>query len=197
MDELGARERSTERPSVSRTARYVIALTGAGLSVESGIPPFRGPGRALDEARRAADGRLPALPRRPAAGVGGAAEPDRPDARAVGGARGGAPEPGTSGAGRARGARRAPVHASRRTSTTCIAPPAAARLLEIHGNATLIRCIRCVARFPRETIDFADAAAALPALRRHPQERHGVVRRADPARRARSGASRRRSSPTA
>src|SRR5436309_9555315 len=25
-------------------ARYLIALTGAGLSVESGIPPFRGPG---------------------------------------------------------------------------------------------------------------------------------------------------------
>src|SRR5207245_10536837 len=25
-------------------ARYVVALTGAGLSVESGIPPFRGPG---------------------------------------------------------------------------------------------------------------------------------------------------------
>jgi len=27
-----------------RTARSLVALTGAGLSVESGIPPFRGPG---------------------------------------------------------------------------------------------------------------------------------------------------------
>src|SRR5437762_662289 len=25
-------------------AKYVTALTGAGISVESGIPPFRGPG---------------------------------------------------------------------------------------------------------------------------------------------------------
>ena len=26
------------------SAKYVMALTGAGISVESGIPPFRGPG---------------------------------------------------------------------------------------------------------------------------------------------------------
>src|SRR5437899_12399120 len=61
-------------------ARYVIALTGAGLSVESGIPPFRGPGglwskhgeppmdgyqRFLKDPRRAWDERLnPAGPMR-------------------------------------------------------------------------------------------------------------------------------------
>src|SRR5437660_11713618 len=39
--ELDALERAAE--CLAR-ARYVIALTGAGLSVESGIPPFRGKG---------------------------------------------------------------------------------------------------------------------------------------------------------
>src|SRR5439155_1487626 len=38
--ELDALERAAE--CLAR-ARYVIALTGGGLSVESGIPPFRGP----------------------------------------------------------------------------------------------------------------------------------------------------------
>ena len=30
--------------SLIRGARYLTAFTGAGISVESGIPPFRGPG---------------------------------------------------------------------------------------------------------------------------------------------------------
>ena len=30
--------------AILREARHVVCLTGAGLSVESGIPPFRGPG---------------------------------------------------------------------------------------------------------------------------------------------------------
>jgi NAD-dependent deacetylase len=30
--------------SLIRSARYLTAFTGAGVSVESGIPPFRGPG---------------------------------------------------------------------------------------------------------------------------------------------------------
>jgi NAD-dependent deacetylase len=30
--------------SLIRAARHLTAFTGAGISVESGIPPFRGPG---------------------------------------------------------------------------------------------------------------------------------------------------------
>jgi NAD-dependent deacetylase len=36
--------RITEAASLIRGARYLTAFTGAGISVESGIPPFRGPG---------------------------------------------------------------------------------------------------------------------------------------------------------
>jgi NAD-dependent deacetylase len=36
------------------------------------------------------------------------------------------------------------------------------RLLEIHGNATLIRCIECVARYPRRDIDFAELPPRCP-----------------------------------
>src|SRR5580658_7715796 len=34
----------TQAAEMLLAARYPIALTGAGMSVESGIPPFRGPG---------------------------------------------------------------------------------------------------------------------------------------------------------
>ena len=33
-----------EAASLIRSAKYLTAFTGAGISVESGIPPFRGPG---------------------------------------------------------------------------------------------------------------------------------------------------------
>ena len=36
--------RIAEAVSLIRSAKYLTAFTGAGISVESGIPPFRGPG---------------------------------------------------------------------------------------------------------------------------------------------------------
>src|SRR5258705_12183185 len=42
--ERASDEEIREAASTILAARYAIALTGAGMSVESGIPPFRGPG---------------------------------------------------------------------------------------------------------------------------------------------------------
>ena len=44
--ELSTTARETVRSAASliRTSRYLTAFTGAGISVESGIPPFRGEG---------------------------------------------------------------------------------------------------------------------------------------------------------
>ena len=39
-----AREAIRAAASLIRSARYLTAFTGAGISVESGIPPFRGEG---------------------------------------------------------------------------------------------------------------------------------------------------------
>src|SRR6202521_3737148 len=42
--ERASDEEIREAADAIMAARYAIALTGAGMSVESGIPPFRGPG---------------------------------------------------------------------------------------------------------------------------------------------------------
>ncbi len=41
-----------EAAQLMRTARRAVALTGAGLSTESGIPDFRGPGGVWERFRR-------------------------------------------------------------------------------------------------------------------------------------------------
>src|SRR5207247_2559835 len=143
---LGA---SAHAPGPAARARYVIALTGAGLSVESGIPPFRGPGglwtrhgeppmdgyqRFLKDPRRAWEERL------------NPAGPMRELWEALAAAR---PNPG----------HQALVELEELGVLKCTITQnvdnlhrtaGSERLLEIHGNATLIRCIECVARYPRE-----------------------------------------------
>jgi NAD-dependent deacetylase len=43
-DTADARGAIADAAALIRSARYLTAFTGAGISVESGIPPFRGPG---------------------------------------------------------------------------------------------------------------------------------------------------------
>ncbi len=135
-------------------ARYVVALTGAGLSVESGIPPFRGPGglwtkhgeppmngyqRFLANPRKAWEERLnPSGPMRELWDALAAARPNPGHHALV----------ALEEAGVLRALITQNVDNLHRLAGS-------RRLLEIHGNATLIRCLVCVARFARDAIDFS------------------------------------------
>ena len=145
---------------VSR-ARYVVALTGAGLSVESGIPPFRGPGglwtrhgeppmdgyqRFLRDPRAAWEERL------------SPSGPMRELWQALTEAR---PNPGHLAL-----VELEELGVLKATITQNVdnlhGLAGSRRLLEIHGNATLVRCIECVARFRRDAIDFAELPPRCP-----------------------------------
>lgn len=135
-------------------ARHVVALTGAGLSVESGIPPFRGPGglwtkhgepplngweQFLSDPRAAWEARL--NPRGPMRELWETLQ------RAT-------PNPGH--------------HAFTRLEEMAVLrclitqnvddlhrAAGSKALAEIHGNYTLVRCIECGRRWPREEISLA------------------------------------------
>jgi NAD-dependent deacetylase len=142
-------------------ARYAIALTGAGLSVESGIPPFRGFGglwtrhgeppmdgyqRFLRDPGRAWEERLnPSGPMRELWEALAAARPNPGHEALV--------ELEDLGI----------VKATITQNVDNLHRLAGSRrLLEIHGNATLIRCIECIERYPREAIDFAELPPRCP-----------------------------------
>ncbi|MBI3784115.1 MAG: NAD-dependent deacylase [Deltaproteobacteria bacterium] len=135
-------------------AGYVTALTGAGMSVESGIPPFRGPGglwtkygeppmngyqRFLADPKAAWEDRL---------------SPRGPMRELWETLRRAEPNPGHQALVRLEiiGVLRCLITQNiddlhRRAGSESLA--------EIHGNATLIRCVDCVRRFrqPEITLD--------------------------------------------
>jgi NAD-dependent deacetylase len=145
-------------------ARHTIALTGAGLSVESGIPPFRGPGglwtkygeppmdgyqRFLRDPRRAWEERLnPTGPMAELWHTLAAAEPNP---------------------GHVALAHLEEMGVLKTLITQNIdnlhRAAGSAHVLEIHGNATLIRCIECVDRFARADIDIGELPPRCPRCR--------------------------------
>lgn len=134
-------------------ARYVMAMTGAGISVESGIPPFRGPGglwttygeppmngyqRFLDDPEQAWAERLNPT---------GASAIIRETIAAA------APNPGHDAlvALEQMGLLKYLItqnvdNLHRRAGSQ--------NLAEIHGNSTLIRCIQCTSRYALEAISL-------------------------------------------
>lgn len=149
-------------------ARYVVALTGAGLSVESGIPPFRGPGglwtkhgeppmngyqRFLADPKGAWQDRL--NPTGPMRELWEALQRAQPN----------------------------PGHLALAALEECGVlrclitqnvddlhrAAGSRRVAEIHGNYTLIRCIECGQRYPR-------AAVALDVLPPHCAACGGILK---------------------
>lgn len=130
-------------------ARYVMAMTGAGISVESGIPPFRGPGglwtkygeppmngyqQFLDNPKAAWEARL---------------NPTGPMAilrQTVADAQ---PNPGHEAL-----VALEEMNILRFMITQNIdnlhRRAGSRNLVEIHGNSTLTRCLQCTSRFPLE-----------------------------------------------
>lgn len=139
--------------SYVRRARYVVALTGAGLSVESGIPPFRGPGgiwtrygepplngfeRFLADPKRAWEERL--SPKGPMLELWRTLERSRPNPAHV-----------ALAALERHGILRLTITQNvddlhRAAGSECLA--------EIHGNYRLVRCLGCGMRAPREAVDL-------------------------------------------
>ena len=133
------------------SASYVMAMTGAGISVESGIPPFRGPGglwtkygeppmngyeRFLENPKKAWEERLsPSGPTKEMWTTLGTAEPNPGHHAFVDLEH--------------MGVLRAMISQNvdnlhRRAGSQ--------NLIEIHGNYTLIRCIECNTRFPASEV---------------------------------------------
>lgn len=143
------------------SARYVMALTGAGISVESGIPPFRGPGGLwtkygeppmngyqlfLQDPKKAWEERLsPKGPSKILWQTLGEAQPNAVHLAFV--------ELERMGVLRSLITQNVDNLHKRAGSKN---------LIEIHGNYTLIRCIACNVRYPGSEAPLHDLPPRCP-----------------------------------
>lgn len=133
-------------------ASYPIALTGAGLSVASGIPPFRGPGGLWTRRGEPPMNGFQLFMANPKAGW--ETRLRRRDDELYRGLRTAAPNPG----------HHALVDLERIGALRCVITQniddlhrqaGQRELAEIHGNYRLTRCLECGRRFPEEQIDLS------------------------------------------
>lgn len=128
-------------------ARHPIALTGAGLSVESGIPPFRGPGGIWTQYGEPPMDGYQRFLRDPAAAWRERLSPKQDWMRALGDAVRAA-KPNAGHVALAELERRGLLAALITQNIDDLHRQAGhERVLEIHGNHRLLRCIDCNARF--------------------------------------------------
>jgi NAD-dependent deacetylase len=130
---------------------HVIALTGAGLSVESGIPPFRGPGGLWTKHGEPPMDGFQRFMRDPAGEWRKRLNPEGPMKELADTLAAAAPNPGHYALVELEeiGVLQALI-----TQNIDNLHRAAGHknILEIHGNATLLRCLSCSRRLPRDEV---------------------------------------------
>lgn len=133
-------------------AEHVVALTGAGLSVESGIPPFRGPGGLWTKYGEPPMDGYQRFLEDPAAAWRERLSPRAEWALAL---------RDTLAAAEPNAGHRALAEFERIGLLGCVitqniddlhAQAGSSNLLEIHGNHRLLRCLECVRRFEPDVI---------------------------------------------
>ncbi len=138
-------------------ARHPVALTGAGLSVESGIPPFRGPGGIWTKYGEPPMDGYQRFLRDPAAAWRDRLSPREDWARVLHDAVRAA-KPNAGHQALAELARRGILRALITQNIDGLHQRAGHEdALEIHGNHRLLRCIGCHVRFEPDAIDIDPA----------------------------------------
>jgi NAD-dependent deacetylase len=155
-------EAAIEKAATSiASAKHVVAMTGAGMSVESGIPPFRGPGglwtkygeppmngyqRFLADPRGAWEERL---------------NPSGPMRELWETLQRARPNPGHLALNELE--QMGVLKCLITQNVDDLHRQAGSRsIAEIHGNYTLVRCIGCCRRYPREEVSLAELPPLCP-----------------------------------
>jgi len=143
-------------------ARCVLALTGAGMSVESGIPPFRGPGGLWTKHGEPPMNGFERFLADPAAAWRERLDPRGPMRELWAALAAARPNPGHRAL-----ARLEDLGILRCLITQNIdglhGEAGSRAVAEIHGNAHLVRCLGCGARQPREVVSFDQLPPLCPA----------------------------------
>jgi len=139
----------------------VVALTGAGMSVESGIPPFRGPGGLWTKYGEPPMKGYERFVADPAKAWRERLSPSGPMRELWETLQRARPNPGHVALAQLEqsGVLR---HLITQNIDNLHVLAGSRLIAEIHGNATLVRCIECVARFPRESIDIEELPPRCP-----------------------------------
>jgi len=143
------------------SASYVVALTGAGVSVESGIRPFRGPGGLWTERGEPSMNGWENFMRDPKAYWGRRSRPRRRGEMGIS-TSGAQPNPGHIALAEMEEMGLLKALITQNIDNLHFVG-GSRNVIEIHGNSRKLRCIQCNERFPWEGFDLSELPPRCPS----------------------------------